>query len=373
MTDSFHSIHARGITLVMDLAVGHIRSLEIERNGRTLAPLHTAPWITDGEGFEDPKIAANVRHLSGDFLCAPFGASDIPETPSHGWPANSAWSVVEATPFEGGFKALYRLDRKVMGAEVFKEIVLRDGHPFVYQRHEFRGGDGSLTVANHAMLQLPGAARIGFSPRISFETPARPLEIDPPRGRSALAYPTEQTSPEAFPKADGSTIDLTFYPIDQAHEDFLMSVHKTDATLGWTSVEDLERRFLFLSLKNPSVLPVTMFWYSNGGRHYAPWNGRHIGVLGIEEGLCLGAAGYRAAVEANRLTDRGIPTSLQLTANGVAEIRHVIGAIPLDGELGTIKTLAPVDKTLRVELQAGGVTSIPFDTDFLGGNSSWRL
>ena len=41
--------------------------------------------------------------------------------------------------------------------------------------------------------------------------------------------------------------------------------------------------YVWFSLKNPADFPATMFWLSNGGRTAAPWNGRHVGRIGIEE------------------------------------------------------------------------------------------
>ena len=93
MNERFHSIEAAGIRLTMDLEVGHIRRLEIERDGRIIKPLHSAPWIDEADIAGDEDIAAGLRFLSGDFFCAPFTASDIEEAPGHGWPANSRWNV----------------------------------------------------------------------------------------------------------------------------------------------------------------------------------------------------------------------------------------------------------------------------------------
>ena len=60
------------------------------------------------------------------------------------------WIIVARSP------SLVRavLERPVFGATLVKEISLRDGHPFVYQRHIFIGGTGRLPVANHAMVAL---------------------------------------------------------------------------------------------------------------------------------------------------------------------------------------------------------------------------
>jgi hypothetical protein len=87
MHDRFHEIRAAGIRVVVDLAVGHLRALEIKQDGRFLTPLYTAPWVDEPSIAEDEAILPNLRFLSGDFFCAPFGGADEQGTPTHGWPA----------------------------------------------------------------------------------------------------------------------------------------------------------------------------------------------------------------------------------------------------------------------------------------------
>jgi hypothetical protein len=64
------------------------------------------------------------------------------------------------------------------------------------------------------------------------------------------------------------------------------------------------------------------------GRDYPPWNGRNVGVLGIEEGRAWSANGYAASAAPNPLSQSGVPTVLDLDPDGTAEVRHVVGALP---------------------------------------------
>ena len=68
------TFRARGISVTVDLAVGHLAGLTVEAGGRLLQPLHRAPWIDEPDLPEG--IADGLRRLSGDFLCAPFSTSD---------------------------------------------------------------------------------------------------------------------------------------------------------------------------------------------------------------------------------------------------------------------------------------------------------
>ena len=190
MSERFHETRAAGIRVVVDLSAGHLRTLEIERDGRRLTPLYTAPWVDDPAIANDESIVPNLRALSGDFFCAPFGGTDEEGVPTHGWPANSPWEHLETFSHDrGGAVSRYALQRPVQGARLIKEVTLRDGHPFVYQRHVFAGGAGRISVASHAMTKFATRGRLSFSPKAYAETPRVPLESDPARGRHALAYP----------------------------------------------------------------------------------------------------------------------------------------------------------------------------------------
>jgi len=365
MTSDFSTVEAQGIKVTLDLRVGHIRALVIETDGRTLEPLHTAPWVDDPAITADESIPPNLRYLSGDFFCAPFGASDVEPAPPHGWTANSRWQPLGTTTGSDGVTARYRLEKKVMGATVEKTFTLRDGHPFLYETHTFIGGAGVLPVANHAIVRFPTVGRLSFSAKAFAETPATAPEPDPLRGRSRLAYPAHSDDPTHLPLADGTIADLTRYPIAGRHEDLVMLVEAPGHGLGWIAAQRPEQGDLFISLKNPADYPVTILWYSNGGRDYAPWNGRHIGALGIEEGRIYSGYGHRAAIEPNPLNRAGIPTALALEPQGRAEVRNVIGGLPLPAGAGPVSEVRAEAGRLRLAFDAGMSLEVPFDDRFL--------
>ena len=344
---------AAGISLSFDPKLGMIEAFEVVDQEHTVSPLHRAPWVgTDAEFPDD--IAPHLVKLGGDFFCAPF-ASHEDGSPLHGWPPNSAWTVED----QGTGHIRAKLNRTVFGAELFKEITLRPGHPFVYQRHTFHGGDGRVPVSNHANVALPKGGLIRTSPKSCWVTPQNPLETDPACGRSGLIYPARHTDPAAFPGKDGP-VDLTRYPWLPRHEDFAVGLEMPGQTLGWTAITRPNEGDVFLSLRRAKALPMTMLWHSNGGRDYAPWSGRHVGCLGVEEG-CAGHV-LGAGHEDMLVT----PGAVTLRADTAVEIHHVIGAIHWPSASG-IKHVEACGDTLRVTGEDGQTRYVPFDGAFLEG------
>jgi hypothetical protein len=371
MAERFHTVFAEGISVKVDLDIGHLRSVEIVRDGRKLTPFYTAPWVDEPSIANDESIFPNLRGLSGDFFCAAFGRNDVEEAPPHGWPANSRWDFVETSGHPaGGSIARFTLQKKVMGARLIKEIILRDGHPFVYQRHIFEGGERAVTVASHAMTKFATKGRLSFSPKAYGAAPPDPQESDPARGRSALAYPSRFTDLAKVPLKDGGTTDLCSYPIASRHEDFVMLVEAGGSSLGWAAAVRPDARDVVLSLKSPEDFPVTMLWFSNGGRDYPPWNGRNVGVLGIEEGRVYSAAGHAASIAPNPLSQSGIPTALELKRDGAVEVRHVIGGFPLpEGWTEVASVESSGTDGVVVRDVSGASQQFPFDESFLASRN----
>lgn len=310
-----HRISAPGIEFEFLPRGGVLSALAVTDEGTTIRPLHQAPWSPDEVPSDAPP---HQRWLRGDFLAAPMGPG--PDG-LHGLAANGDWQVLASDPCT--LRAV--LDGAVQGASVIKELSVSESHPFIYQRHLFIGGTGALPVANHAMIALPGPAKLSFSRKRWWESLADPPETD--RGRSHLAYPRRAEDAAEFPAADGSSVNLHRYPWAPAHEDFVTGVEDPSSPLGWTAVVRPDQGDLVLSLRNPKALPMTMLWHSNGGRDYAPWNGRHRGCLGVEEGAALPVLGLSARETPDPLTAAGQPALVTLDPMGTVDVRHILGAI----------------------------------------------
>ncbi|MCB8877678.1 hypothetical protein [Acidisoma silvae] len=359
--DSFR-LEAEGIQVDLDLDLGQIASLSIRQGDRVLSPFHRVPWADSQDDALFEGTDPHLRRMSIDFFGAPFTLSDVEPAPYHGWPANSSWHLVEVCHFERGVTGRFQLDRDVMGTRLVKELTLRDHHPFLYQNHIFKGGSGKLPVGYHAMVSLPGEAFLSFSPKLEAMTPETALEPDPARGTSLLRYPSSSSDIHAFPMADGRTADLARYPLADRHDDLVMLVEDPANSLGWSVAARPQRRDLALVLKSPKTLPFTILWYSNGGRFYPPWNGRHVGVLGVEEVCAFMNAGHKASAAPNGLSERGFPTAAVL--GGDLSIRSVIGAVDWIVGAETVREIKAGGKGLIIRT-ADGEAEVNFDGSFL--------
>lgn len=366
---TIYSFDLDPVSLSLDASVGHIAALRIGDNDRQLVPLHRAPWVDDAEAVFDQATPPNVQRLSGDFFCAPFGRNDVVDAPSHGWPANSAWDHVETTRIDDHLSAVFRLAQEVMGATVEKRITLRADHPFIYQEHRIIGGHGAVSAAHHVMVHMQAGGHLAVSPKAIAFTPPDALEPDPARGRSILAYPARSENLHAFPLAEGGAADLTRFPPGQNHEDFLTLVerqaeHAIGSALGWSVVSRTAERDRVLILKNSDTLPVTMLWLSNGGRDYAPWSGRHTGVLGVEDARASGL-GHADSIRPNAMNASGVPTAFDLGKQRTVRIRQVIGACAIAPGEGEVADLSVEADHLELHFDRGPVRKMPFDASFL--------
>jgi hypothetical protein len=344
------TIQARGISLDFAPRGGVLQAFRVTDGGEEISPLHRAPWA---EADVPPDAPPHLRWLGGDFLAAPMGPG--PEG-LHGLAANGDWRVVPSGP--GALRTV--LEGAVQGATLVKELSLQDDHPFVYQRHLFIGGSGALPVSNHAMIAVPGGATLSFSRKRWWETLADPLEP----GRAALTYPRRAEDAAEFPGAEGP-VNLHRYPWGPRHEDFVTGVEDPASALGWTAVVRPDRGDLVLSLKNARALPLTMLWHSSGGRDYAPWNGRHTGCLGVEDGAALPVLGLSSRETPDPLTAAGQPAALTLDPQGTVEVRHILGAIHWP-ERQSVAGVMLVGDVLTVTGDWGAERKLPIRGGWLG-------
>jgi hypothetical protein len=333
--------------LTLDPTVGNIPAWQV--GGRH--PLHAAPWRAEQAVQDNPDIPLVNKRLAGDFLCMPFGLDDLGGDPPHGHPANSDWQVIRTDVAE----AHLRLSVPVRGATIDKLVQIVG--PVLYQTHRVEGGQGAVSFAHHPMSRMAEGGRLSFSPK-------RAALTDPvPQYAGHGLWALNQTRPDlSLACEDGTEWDLRTYPAGHKVEDFCILVEARGARIGWSVLMRNAEDDMLVVLKDAGLMPVTMLWVSNGGRDFPPWNSRHTGVIGIEDGCAAGATGLAASVSDNRLTAMGVPTTLPL--GGTHTLRHAMVSLPRPPGWAEITQLTLAKGQLTLTEAGGAHISVPFDTRF---------
>ena len=342
---------------------GHLAPVTFRLGDREVTPYALAPWLP---GEIDPSLPELLRVLRGDFLCFPFGGST--ERPPHGVTANLKWSPVEQCE-----RSIRLSIRDVDGRATFeKRLSLRDGETAIYQEHVITGADGVFNYGNHPILdfsQLPECAgRVTVSPfRWASVYPG--LFSNPEnREYGALKPGATFTDLREVPLANGGTTDLTRYPARRGFDDLVMMVSEPATTaqpFAWSAA--VLDGYVWFSLKNPVDFPATLFWISNGGRHAEPWNGRHLGRLGIEE-VCSHFSDGPDVAREDRLADFEIPTARRFSPETAVSLRIVQGVAAVPEGFGAVTSIRPHGSdAIEVIGESGNAVFATINWGFISG------
>jgi len=319
-------------------------------------PYFIAPWHAE-------KLADNTlpieRALRGDFFCMPFGANAVPadgETyPPHGEPPGAVWNLLghgktgRVTSLEISFKP------RLLSGNITKWIRLVDGQNAIYTQEILSGFKGPMPIGHHATLAVPekeGSLRVATSP-FSFGMTCPVLFSDPQKGQyQSFDIGKEFSDLRNVPLLwkNPAQADATLFPERTGFTDLLAICRKPvwDGTPAWITASVQQDGYLWFSLKDPEVLPTTVFWIDNKGRHNPPWNGRSR-CLGLEEVCGYFAEGLKASCEPNVLTRRGIPTAVMLSPEHPTIVNLIQGIVKIPDGFEAVRS---------VEFKPGAVTFI---------------
>lgn len=349
---------------------GHLGPVTFRVGTKKIQPFSVAPWWKEKLAPGTPVL---LRVLRGDFFCLPFGGNAKPwhgeKHPPHGETANAKWKF-ESLRRSGEETTLeLSLKTKVRPGHVLKRIRLVRGHAVVYQEHVISGMSGPMSLGHHAMLKFPdaeGAGRLSTSKFVLGQVFVEPAELPAQRGYSVLKPGATFERLDAVPDITGHTADLSRYPARRGFEDIVMLVADAGLKLAWNAVAFPEEGYVWFALRDPRVLASTVLWISNGGRHYPPWNGRHINVMGVEDVTAWFHYGLAQSAEPNPLTTLGYATHRVLSADSPLSVRYVMGLAPIGKRFERAANVHWDESSVTLEGEAGETVTVPVDVKFLG-------
>lgn len=348
---------------------GHLGPVAFRLAHRLVTPFSIAPWAEE-------KLAADtlplLRALRGDFFCAPFGGNGTPyrgeKHPVHGETANASWRLKAFERTADRLTLHATLPTLVRPGTVDKFITLIEGHTAVYQQHVLTGARGPMDLGHHAMLKFPDAPGSGVISTSRFvQAQVFPGNFEAPenRGYQALEPGATFRSLERVPLLAGGTTDLTRYPARRGYEDLVMLTADAKLPFAWTAVAFPRERYVWFALRDPRVLRQTIFWISNGGRHYPPWNGRHVSVMGLEDTTSYFHYGLAESAKPNPLSRRGIPTTLTLHPRRPTAINYIMGVAEIPAGFDRVRDIRAVGDGIELTAANGKRARCAMELGFL--------
>jgi hypothetical protein len=363
-------IRNRNVDAAVTELGGHLGPVTFSLGKKKVQPFSVAPWWNEKLAKGTPAL---LQVLRGDFFCLPFGGNGKAwhgeKHPPHGEVANAKWKLESLKRGGGEVNLTLSLKTKVRAGNVTKRIRLVDGHSVVYQEHVVSGMSGPMSLGHHAMLKFPDreiAGRLSTSKLAFGQVFVEPVENPSQRGYSVLKPGAVFESLSAVPDIAGATADVSRYPARRGFEDIVMLVAHPSVKIGWNAVAFPEEGYVWFALRDPRVLASTVLWISNGGRHYAPWNGRHVNVMGVEDVTAWFHYGLAESAEPNPISSLGYATNRVLHASEPLSVRYVMGLAPIGKRFERVADIQMGDNAVMLVGEAGESVKAPVDVKFLG-------
>lgn len=338
---------------------GHMAPVRFFRDSpRPFAPYRIAPWWKESLEAATPGI---LRILRGDFFCMPFGGNNRSwhgeMHPPHGETSEGRWELLARRRMKTGAVLSMRIRPRVRTGKVVKRLILVAGETAIYNFHVISGMRGPMCLGHHPTLAFadhPGCARVAVSPFRFGQVYPGLFENPEQQGYSILRPGAEFSDLSRVERLDGRTADLSRYPDRRGYEDLVLLAAEPDLFPAWNAVTYTDAGVVWFSLKDPRMLASTILWHDNGGRYYAPWNGRSLNTLGIEDVTAYFHEGLASSAAPNSLTRRGIATTVRLRANCPTAVRHIQGAVRVARGFGPVREIRPLDEqTLQIRDERG--------------------
>ena len=317
-------------------------------SGAPVQPYHISPWQDEKLTLEPPVLVP----LRGDFFCLPFGGNGEPYMGQkflpHGEPAGAKWSFVNLQKSGGVTTLLLTLKTSAPAGTIGKKVCLVDGQNVVYSQEVLQGYSGKFSIGHHAILAVPekeGGLRIATS-KIRFGMTSPVLFSNPAnREYQSFAIGKKFSDLRHVPLQwkDAEDADCTSFPARTGFADLLgifsERAEKLDHGIAWTTATNQDAGYVWFSMRDPNVLPTTVFWIENHGRHGSPWNGRNR-CLGLEDVCSCLNEGMPISAQPNSVNKEGIPTALELSPDRPEGVNYIQGVVKIPPGFTMVKTIA---------------------------------
>ena len=350
---------------------GQLGPVTFQIGGKSIRPFSIAPWV---EEQVDPSVPTVDRLQRGDFFCLPFGGNATPfkgeHHPVHGETANRRWRLESATPHSLHLS----LATKIRKGRVDKYVSLLSGQTAIYQRHIISGMAGPMSFGHHAILKMPdhpGSGRISTSRFKTGNVVPVPLENPAAGGYSSLQAGGQFRSLARVPMANGGFTDLSVYPARRGFDDIVVLMSDIRQPFTWTAVTFPAEGYVWFALKDPHVLGQTLLWLSNGGRHYAPWNGRYFNALGLEEVTSYFHYGLAESAKRNPLSLKGYTTTHQLDPKQPMTVNYIMALATIPKGFDRVREIIQTTdgKSVRLISYNGRSIGVALDMGFLSAKN----
>ncbi|MBI9101738.1 MAG: hypothetical protein JEY99_04945 [Spirochaetales bacterium] len=327
-------------------------------------PFYINPWAEEKIDMTgQPGLLTPIR---GDFFCLPFGGNNSWKNehhPPHGEVSEEKWQLTS-----GGDTSRIELQLKTKSrkGKIIKQIDLRPGENNIYICHKIQGFTGPTSLGHHPIF--PGGTKkyISTSP-IKFGITDYRLPGPFRNGEYFSLAPAEEfKNLEKVPTIwkDEPYTDCSVFPARDGFIDHLQLFNEEAPGFAWSAVSAPEDGYLWFGLKDPKVLPSTLVWIENRGRHQTPWNGRN-SCVGVEDVCSFLAHGLAASVEENDINRQGIKTFQKLTGKEDFQVRYIQGLVKIPGNFGKVSEIIPKGNGIEIKSENGEKVTTKVDPGFL--------
>lgn len=340
---------------------------------KPVQPYYISPWQDEGLKLDPPVLIS----LRGNFFCLPFGGNSAPykgmKFLPHGEPAGAEWKMMGAAKRGKVTTLRLGLNTNVPEGRITKSVQIVDGQNVIYTQERLDGYGLRTSIGHHAILAVPkkeGGMKVATSP-MQFGMTSPVLFSNPKNGEyQSLEIGKTFSSLEKVPQGwkGAPPADCSSFPARYGFADLIAVFSRKssdlDQGIAWTTATNRDENYLWFSLRDPKILPTTVMWIENHGRHGSPWNGRNA-CLGLEDVCSYLNEGMPISAQPNEVNARGIPTSIQLSPKRPTFVNYVEGVAKIPAGFIKVKTVEFGDHSVTFRSITGKSVTVPVNYGFV--------